>query len=96
MKITNPIRFSLILLGVIASIFTQTSFAGDSSFIDYSDEEQDTTNPINEVSSGSIIYYLPSSDYLTQVALGTKVHMDITGTINRVRVEQTFINPSNE
>jgi hypothetical protein len=50
MKITNPIRFSLILLGVIASIFTQTSFAGDLSFIDYSDEEQDTTNPINEVS----------------------------------------------
>jgi len=96
MKITNPIRFSLILLGVIASIFTQTSFAGDLSFIGYSDEEQDTTNPINEVSSGSIIYYLPSSDYLTQVALGTKVHMDITGTINRVRVEQTFTNPSNE
>ena len=55
-----------------------------------------TVNPINEVSSGSIIYYMPSSDYLTQVALDTKVQMNITGTINRVRVEQTFINPSNE
>ena len=96
MIITNPIRFSLIILGLIASIFTQTSFAKDLSFTDNSFEEHDTTNPINEVSSGSIIYYLPSSDYLTQVALDTKVQMNITGTINRVRVEQTFTNPSNE
>lgn len=53
-------------------------------------------NPINEVGYGSMIYYLANKKHITQVALDTKVQMDIAGTINRVRVEQTFTNPSNE
>ena len=55
-----------------------------------------TLNPINEVDSGSIIYTLNDSSTLTQVALDTKVQMDITGAISRVKVEQSFTNPSND
>ncbi|MBL6984646.1 MAG: marine proteobacterial sortase target protein, partial [Candidatus Thioglobus sp.] len=55
-----------------------------------------TLNPINEVGSGSIIYTLNDSSALTQIALDTKVQMDITGAISRVKVEQSFTNPSNE
>jgi len=80
-------------LAIISFVFSSSALADSDS---YSDTAYYQTNPINEVTSGSIIYYFPSSDYLTQVALGTKVQMDITGTINRVRVEQTFTNPSNE
>ena len=36
---------------------------------------------------------LPS---VMQIALDTKVQMDITGNINRVIVEQSFTNPSND
>ena len=92
----NLNKFNVIILALITSLFIQTSAAKDLSFIDHSNENQSIINPINEVSAGSIIYYLPSSDYLTQVALDTKVQMNITGTINRVRVEQMFTNPSNE
>lgn len=53
-------------------------------------------NPINEVSSGSIIYALSDRSVFTQMALDTKVQMDITGTINRVKLEQSFTNPSND
>ena len=60
------------------------------------DVVQIKTNPLNEASSGSIVYHFSDSNYITQVALDTKVQMNITGIINRVRVEQTFTNPSNE
>ena len=53
-------------------------------------------NPINEVGSGSIIYTLSDKSIFTQIALDTKVQMDITGTINRVKLEQSFTNPSND
>ena len=33
---------------------------------------------------------------IMQIALDTKVQMDITGSINRVTVKQSFTNPSNE
>ena len=33
---------------------------------------------------------------IMQIALDTKVQMDITGNINRVTVEQSFTNPSND
>ena len=55
-----------------------------------------TTNPINAVKSGSIIYTLADNSALTQMALDTKVQMDITGTITRVKLEQSFTNPSND
>lgn len=55
-----------------------------------------TLNPINEVNSGSIIYTLSDRSVFTQMALDTKVQMDITGTINRVKLEQSFTNPSND
>ena len=53
-------------------------------------------NPINEVESGSMIYTLSDQSQLTQIALDTKVQMNITGTINRVKLEQVFTNPSND
>jgi Ca-activated chloride channel family protein len=55
-----------------------------------------TINPINEVESGAIIYYLSDNQKITQIALNTKVQMDITGTINRTKLSQTFVNPFNE
>jgi len=48
-------------------------------------------NPINEVESGSMIYTLSDQSQLTQMALDTKVQMNITGTINRVKLEQVFM-----
>ena len=84
------------LLILLISLSSSLSIAN----VTFSEKPEDllssTVNPVNKVSSGSIIYHLPSSGYLTQVALDTKVQMNITGTINRVRVEQTFTNPSNE
>ena len=53
-------------------------------------------NPVNQVTSGSIIYRLPNSERLTQIALDTTVDMAISGIVNRVKVEQSFTNPSNE
>ena len=53
-------------------------------------------NPVNQVTSGSIIYRLPNSERLTQIALDTTVDMAISGMVNRVKVEQSFTNPSNE
>ncbi|MDC0920049.1 marine proteobacterial sortase target protein [Candidatus Thioglobus sp.] len=55
-----------------------------------------SVNPINDVESGSIIYTLGDSSVFSQIALDTKVQMDIAGTINRVKVSQTFTNPSND
>ncbi|MBT6279505.1 MAG: marine proteobacterial sortase target protein, partial [Candidatus Thioglobus sp.] len=55
-----------------------------------------TLNPINEVEFGSIIYTLGDKSKFTQMALDTEVQMDVTGTINRVKLEQSFTNPSND
>ncbi len=51
---------------------------------------------VNEAESGSMIFKYPGMPSIMQIALDTKVHMDITGNINRVTVEQSFINPSND
>jgi Ca-activated chloride channel family protein len=85
-----------VLIALSVFLYSNLSRANISFTQQVEEPAQNTLNPVNEVSSGSIIYYLPNSAYLTQVALDTKVQMDITGTINRVRVEQTFTNPSNE
>ena len=55
-----------------------------------------TSNPINEVKSGSIVYTRPDKSTFTELALDTKVDMHIAGTINRVSVKQKFTNPSND
>jgi len=68
--------------------------------ISFSDKTKEptsiTTNPVNQVGTGSIIYQYKDNTKYTQSALDTRVDMDITGVTNRVRVEQTFTNPSNE
>ena len=58
----------------------------------------ETNKPIhvNEAESGSMIFKFPGMPSIMQMALDTKVQMDITGNINRVTVEQSFINPSND
>jgi Ca-activated chloride channel family protein len=43
-----------------------------------------------------MLYKVAGSASIVQLVLDTKVEMDITGTINRVSVEQTFTNPSND
>ena len=96
MKLAGYKSTLTVLITLFISLYSGLA-AGDVTFTEKTEADKSkTVNPINEVGFGSIIYYLPSSDYLTQVALDTKVQMDITGTINRVRVEQTFTNPSNE
>ena len=57
-----------------------------------------TTSPVhvNDAESGSMIFEVQGSQSIMQIALDTKVQMDITGVINRVTVEQSFTNPLNE
>ena len=43
-----------------------------------------------------MIFKFPGMPSIMLMALDTKVQMDITGNINRVTVEQSFTNPSNE
>ena len=50
---------------------------------------------VNEAESGSMIFKFDGLPSFMQIALQTKVQMDITGNINRVMVRQTFTNPSN-
>ena len=45
---------------------------------------------------GSITYQLSDSSFMTQLALDTDVKMSINGVVNRVRLEQTFTNPTND
>ena len=91
MKLENA--FSLVL--IIFMFILPLSYADANQPVNV-DVVQIKTNPLNEASSGSIVYHFSDSNYITQVALDTKVQMNITGIINRVRVEQTFTNPSNE
>jgi len=51
---------------------------------------------VNEAESGSMIFNFDGLPSIMQIALQTKVQMDITGNINRVTVRQTFTNPSNK
>ena len=59
-----------------------------------SNSQDKQSNPINEADSGSMIFKFDDNSSITQIALDTKVQMDITGNINRVIVEQVFTNPS--
>ena len=59
-----------------------------------SSSSQEIPNPINEAESGSMIFKFDDNTSIMQIALETKVQMNITGNINRVIVEQIFTNPS--
>ena len=90
-------------LGIVTALITVVSLSyshfirADISFTQKPVQLQSSTsNPINKVESGSIIYTLADKSVFTQLALDTKVQMDVTGTINRVKLEQTFTNPSND
>jgi Ca-activated chloride channel family protein len=102
-SLLSKIRVSIIGLTVLLTLslyvtngYTKISFINTPSTATHQINSPDKVNPINYVDSGSIIYRLSDSSRITQIALDTKVQMDITGTVNRVRVEQTFTNPSNE
>ena len=96
MQYTKPL--SIIAALVTAMLLFYSNFIrADISFAQKPIQVQTSTvNPINEVESGAIIYTLSDKSVLTQIALDTKVQMDITGTINRVKLTQTFTNPSND
>ena len=98
MSYLKPIGVVAVLIAVATLTYSHLIQA-DISFAQKSVQTKSpssTLNPINEVDSGSIIYTLNDSSTLTQVALDTKVQMDITGAISRVKVEQSFTNPSND
>jgi Ca-activated chloride channel homolog len=85
---------SLISTSAFISIF----FLLFSSFTLASNEPSKTNKPIhvNDAESGSMIFRFDGIPSIMQIALQTKVQMDITGNINRVTVRQTFTNPSNK
>ncbi len=90
-------------LGIVAILITLTTLLysnflqADISFAQKPTQVQKTSvNPINEVESGALLYHHDDGRKFTQMALDTKVQMNITGVMNRVKVSQTFTNPSNE
>lgn len=96
MQYTKPLGVIAALI-TLASLFYSNFIRADISFAQKPPQAQTSNvNPINEVASGSIIYTLNDKSTLTQIALDTKVQMNITGTINRVKLSQTFTNPSND
>lgn len=98
MKYLKSIGVISLLLS--ASFFIYSSFIhADISFEQKSNDVeivQKVKNPVNSVTSGSIVYLYPNKTTFTQIALNTEVDMSISGTINRVSVKQTFTNPSND
>ena len=96
MQYTKPLSIIAALVTALM-LFYSNFIRADISFAQKPIQVQTSTvNPINEVESGAIIYTLSDKSVLTQIALDTKVQMDITGTINRVKLTQTFTNPSND
>ena len=96
MQYPNPLGIIAVLITALM-LFYSNFIRADISFAQKPIQVQtSTTNPVNEVKSGAIIYTLGDKSTLTQIALDTKVQMDITGTINRVKLSQTFTNPSND
>ena len=96
MQYLKPIGITSITL-ILATLFYSNFIRANVSFAQKPPQvSTPTINPINEATSGSIIYTLGDKSVITQIALDTKVQMDITGTINRVKLTQTFTNPSND
>lgn len=54
-----------------------------------------TNTQYDQITNGEIFYKNIEGGYSKSMALDTKVSMEITGVINRVKVKQTFKNPDN-
>ena len=83
----KPKPFTTTLISIFLLLATNLAIASSNS-------QDKQSNPINEADSGSMIFNFDDNSYITQIALDTKVQMDITGNINRVIVEQVFTNSS--
>ena len=71
-------------------------FSSTSSLANHESSQTNKPIHVNEAESGSMIFKFNGMPSIMQIALDTKVQMDITGSINRVTVKQSFTNPSNE
>ena len=87
-------NLSLTSTSILVSIFLL--FISNFAIANTNSSETNKPIHVNEAESGSMIFKFPGMPSIMQMALDTKVQMDITGNINRVTVEQSFINPSNE
>ena len=85
---------SLISTSAFLSIFFL--LFSTSSLANHESSQSNKPIHVNEAESGSMIFRFDSLPSIMQIALQTKVQMDITGNINRVTVRQTFTNPSNK
>ena len=81
-------------LNSVFSITISITFLLISNLAIASSNSKEISNPINEAESGSMLFKFDDNTSFMQIALDTKVQMDITGNINRVIVEQVFTNPS--
>ena len=87
-------NLSLTSTSTIVSIFLL--FISNFAIANTNSSETNKPIHVNEAESGSMIFKFPGMPSIMQMALDTKVQMDITGNINRVTVEQSFTNPSNQ
>ena len=85
---------SLIRTSTLVSIFLL--FISNFAFANTDFSKTNKSIHVNDAESGSMIFKFPGMPSIMLMALDTKVQMDITGSINRVTVEQSFTNPSNE
>ena len=86
-------HFKLIFIApflLVIFLFSNSTIANSSSL------KVSNSKLINESESGSMIFKFDGLPSIMQIALDTRVQMDITGNINRVIVEQSFTNPSND
>ena len=84
---SKPKVFITPLLSIFLLLSTNLAIASSNS-------QEKQSNPVNEAESGSMIFKFDDKTSIMQIALDTRVQMDITGNINRVIVEQIFANPS--
>ena len=83
----KPKPFTTTLISIFLLLSTNLAIASSNS-------QDKQSNPVNDAESGSMIFKFDDDTSFMQIALDTKVQMDITGNINRVIVEQVFTNPS--
>ena len=83
----RPKLFTTTFISIFLLLATNLAIASSNS-------QEKQSNPVNEADSGSMIFKFDDKTSIMQIALDTKVQMDITGNINRVIVEQVFTNPS--
>ncbi len=87
-------HISFAVTSTLVSIFF--FFSSTSSLASHESSQTNKPIHVNEAESGSMIFKFNGMPSIMQIALDTKVQMDITGSINRVTVKQSFTNPSNQ